>query len=481
MKWQENAITILRESLYPIPTEKNEIDWKTDISPKTERLAQHLCAFSNQQGGGLLVYGVNDNGRHFSLDKPTIDNIIQKLSSIAQNNLTRSIIIEHDVLEFEGHNLLFVYIPEQADKPIGVKGKEPFNCYGRTAGTTIKLSKQQIIAMMARTQGISFEMQVAKEHLTSDEVLRLLNYKKFYELSDKRLPTTSDLILNTLKENDLCKFENNSWSITNVGALLFANNIHEFSTLQSKTVIVRKYTGANNLNLESEQIGQFGYAVGFEGLIKYIIGLIPQTEIINAGIRQNVPIYPAVAIREFVANALVHQDFAISGVKISIEIFSNRLTITNAGAPLNDVNRLIDLPPHSRNEIMAQKLYTLGICERRGSGIDRAITAIEERCLPPVKITKNETHTRIFLYPPKKFGEMDNEERIRACYQHACILNESGGALTNQSFRERMGVSKKNSAMISRVISAAVSAGYIKAQDPENTSKKFNSYIPYYA
>ena len=44
-----------------------------------------------------------------------------------------------------------------------------------------------------------------------------------------------------------------------------------------------------------------------------------------------------------------------------------------------------------------------------------------------------------------------------------------------------MGVSKKNSAMISRVISAAVSAGYIKAQDPENTSKKFNSYIPYYA
>lgn len=219
MKWQENAITILRESLYPIPTEKNEIDWKTDISPKTERLAQHLCAFSNQQGGGLLVYGVNDNGTHFSLDKPTIDNIIQKLSSIAQNNLTRSIIIEHDVLEFEGHNLLFVYIPEQADKPIGVKGKEPFNCYGRTAGTTIKLSKQQIIAMMARTQGISFEMQVAKEHLTSDEVLRLLNYKKFYELSDKRLPTTSDLILNTLKENDLCKFENNSWSITNVGAL----------------------------------------------------------------------------------------------------------------------------------------------------------------------------------------------------------------------------------------------------------------------
>ena len=50
---------------------------------------------------------------------------------------------------------------------------------------------------------------------------------------------------------------------------------------------------------------------------------------------------------------MVHQDTAVKGMPLTIEIFTNRLTFTNPGSSLNDVNRLIDLPPHSRNESMA--------------------------------------------------------------------------------------------------------------------------------
>ena len=83
---------------------------------------------------------------------------------------------------------------------------------------------------------------------------------------------------------------------------------------------------------------------------------------------------------------------------VTIEIFTNRLAITNAGAPLNDINRLIDLPPQSRNEQLAQMMFQLGICERRGSGIDRAIEAVEKMFLPAVKFTKSEQHTKVFMY-----------------------------------------------------------------------------------
>ena len=82
------------------------------------------------------------------------------------------------------------------------------------------------------------------------------------------------------------------------------------------------------------------------------------------------------------ANALVHQDFSIKGMPITIEIYANRLVITNPGKSLNDVNRLIDLPPHSRNEKLAQSLYLMHLCERRGSGYDRAVEAIEKMGLP---------------------------------------------------------------------------------------------------
>ncbi|WP_256948348.1 ATP-binding protein [Flavobacterium psychrophilum] len=101
---------------------------------------------------------------------------------------------------------------------------------------------------------------------------------------------------------------------------------------------------------------------------------------------------------------------------ITIEIFSNRFVITNPGAPLNDLNRLLDMPPRSRNEILAQTMLLLGICERRGSGIDRAIEAIEARKLPAVKFEKSESHTKVILFPPKELKEMSKTEKIRACY-----------------------------------------------------------------
>ena len=196
--------------------------------------------------------------------------------------------------------------------------------------------------------------------------------------------------------------------------------------------------------------------------------------------REGIPTYPRVAIREFVANALVHQDFGITGMPVTIEIFSNRISITNAGAPLNDINRLIDLPPQSRNEQLAQMMFTLGICERRGSGIDRAIAAVEEMYLPPVKFTKSEQHTRVFMYPQKSLKDMTKQEKISACYQHACLMYEDGEKINNQSLRERFELSKNDSSIASRIISDTLEAGLIKPADIETASKKYMSYIPYY-
>lgn len=55
-------------------------------------------------------------------------------------------------------------------------------------------------------------------------------------------------------------------------------------------------------------------------------------------------------------------------------------------------------------------MFTLGICERRGSGIDRAVEAVEKMFLPPVKFTKSEQHTMVFLYPPKSLKDMTKQE-----------------------------------------------------------------------
>ena len=480
MDWKEKAIKVLRDSLYPIPAELNELDWKSGLSAKTDRMLQHISAFANSPGGGLLVFGVNDDGTHFTLQKEEVDNIIKLLGNIAQNNLCYSIKIEHAIIEYENDALLFIHIPEQPDKPVYLRGRDLFNCYCRSAGQTIKMSQNQVKSLIARSQGIKFEEQLALEGQKVTDIFKLINYRKLFELLDKTVPKSSESILKSLEEYNLCTHSNNQWNITNLGAILFANDIENFPGLKERSVIVRKYAGANNLNLVFEQIGKYGYAVGFEGLVDFLILNTMSPENIDV-IRKTESMYPKIAIREFVANALVHQDFALTGMPISIEIFANRLSITNPGAPLNDVNRLIDLPPHSRNELLAQTLFLLGICERRGSGIDRAIASIEEKHLPPIKFTKSEQHTRVFLYPPKKIAEMTKEEKIRACYQHACLLHESNQTITNQSVRERFEINKNNSSVASRIISDTLEAGFIKLSDADIVSRKYATYVPYYA
>jgi len=478
MDWKEKAIKTLKDSLYPVPAELNELDWKSGLSTKTDRLAQHISAFANYKGGGMLVYGVNNDGTCFNMSKEDIDLTIEKLGNIAKNNLCYSIQIDHSVMEYEGYSLLFIYIPEQKEKPVYLRGRDIFDAYHRSAGQTVKMSKNQVKAMIAESQGITFEQQAAKEAQTVEQVLALLDYKAFYERLDRNVPSSTDTILSKMSDYGFCERNGELWNITNLGAILYANDLRDFPTLSGREIVIHKYVGSNNRQQEFEQHITRGYAAAFEDLINYVMR-ITGTEKIDVN-REQIPTYPRVAIREITANMLVHQDFGITGMPIMIEIYSNRITFTNPGAPLNNINRLIDLPPNSRNEKLAQTLFMLHICEKRGSGIDRAVAAIEEMVLPAVKFTKGEEHTRVFLYPQKSLKDMTKQEKIDACYQHACLMYEEDTPISNQSVRERFELNKNRSSVASRIIADTLEAGLIKPADEETMSRKYMTYIPFY-
>ena len=76
--WVETAILLLDRSLNPVPVELNELDWKSGLSDKNARLAQHISAFANYPDGGYLAYGILNSGSSMSLSKEDVDNIIRK-------------------------------------------------------------------------------------------------------------------------------------------------------------------------------------------------------------------------------------------------------------------------------------------------------------------------------------------------------------------------------------------------------------------
>ena len=326
-----------------------------------------------------------------------------------------------------------------------------------------------------------FESLIAVERTAPTDVLRLLDYPAYFELMNRPLPDSRMAILNALAESELIhSCEAGGWNITNLGAVLFARRLDDFRSLKRKPIRVIQYQGNSRIATLREQVGSKGYASGFEGLISYINGILPSNEIIHKALRETVPVYPEIAVRELVANALIHQDFFVVGAGPMVEIFSDRMEISNPGKPLVDTSRFLDTPPKSRNESLASLMRLFGICEERGSGIDKVVFETELYQLPAPSFEHLEETTRAVLFSPKPLTRMVTEDRIRACYLHACLRYVNRDFMTNTTLRERFGISAENSAIASRLIKEATSAGAIRAHDSD-AGKKYMKYVPFWA
>ncbi len=326
-----------------------------------------------------------------------------------------------------------------------------------------------------------FERGIATGNVGDEEVLKLIDFPAYFDLLELPLPDGRAAILDALSDDDIIlRNEAGTWDITNLGAILFAKRLDRFPGLKRKTVRVIHYKGKSRIDALRELEELKGYANGYEGLVDYIMTLVPNNEIIEQALRKTVPMFPEVVIRELLANALIHQDLFISGVGPMVEIFEDRIEITNPGEPLVDTQRFVDTPPKSRNEALASLMRRFGICEERGSGIDRVIFNIELFQLPAPLFEVPEGFTRSVLFAHKPLSDMDKTERIRASYLHACLKRVMRDYLTNASLRERFGVEEKNKAAVSRYIREAVDAGMIKPFD-DSASRKMMKYVPYWA
>lgn len=287
----------------------------------------------------------------------------------------------------------------------------------------------------------------------------------------------SGVIEKFIDENLVVK--SRGYAITNLGAILFAKSLPEFETVERKSVRVIVYKGKNKVETIREQIGAKGYALGFLGLVDWINSQLPANEEIGKALRKESRMYPEIAIRELVANALIHQDLAIKGFPM-IEIFSDRIEISNPGNPLITPDRFID-SYISRNEKLADLMRRMGFCEEKGSGLDKVIFYNELYQLPPINVITDENRTRVTIFSYKTLNNLDKREKIRACYQHSCLKWVSNEKMTNQSLRERFSIDDKNAAIASRIIKDTFEAGMIKEDDPENKSRKHRSYVPFWA
>lgn len=481
-----NRDIALIDELLSQGTECDWLEFKRD-NTEPDTIGVRCSALSNSarlagKDSAYMLWGVDDSmasvvGTNFKPDSAKVNG--QELAFWLARQLQPSMAFQFRAVEHPQGWVVILEIPAATSAPVAYKNIP----YIRIGSATPKLSDypERYQKLIQALRPYTWEHALAAQYLSGDEVLELLDYSSYFKHTKQPLPDNRTGIFERLAADRLIARDvGEHWNITNLGAILFAYDLGSFeSSLARKSVRFISYAGKNRAANVSHRVdGKKGYAVGFEGLVEFINGILPKNEHIDVALRTEQPLFPTIAVRELIANALIHQDMTVTGAGPQIEIFEDRMEITNPGKPLVPADRMIDLPPRSRNEALAALMRRMGMCEEQGSGLDKVIAAVELYQLPPPLFREEGDATQVVLYGPRTFAQMTPDERIRACYHHAVLQLLSGGRMKNASLCERFGIDRKNAAQASTVLRKTLEAGLIRVADPDHPRA---GYVPAWA
>ena len=479
-----NDLCRLLEVLVALPKETEWVEFKANFHSE-EEIGERLSALSNSaclmdKSFGYLVFGVEDVthkiiGTSFRAKLAKKGN--EELELWLLNRLNPK--VDYEIYDFDtpdGKHISLFRIPSATSRPVSFLNVE----YIRVGSITKRLQsfpdKESKIWKKAANKNLSDLM--VKERLSSQDVIRLLSVEAYFNLMKIPLPQTQEGIIERFEQEHIIKPEELGWSITQLGALLFAKDLSDFGVLSRKGIRVIVYKGKNKLDTVREQSFTAGYALCLDNAVEWINGQLPANEVIGEMLRRNVSMYPKLAIRELIGNMVIHQDFGELGTPM-VEIYSDRIELSNPGLPLVNTDRFID-EYQSRNEALADIMRRMGFCEEKGSGMDKVVSMVEVFQLPPVRIKVSENRTSVTMESYKPWSQMDKSERVLACYQHTCLKYVSNDLTSNQSLRERFKIEDRNYPMISRLLKDTIEAGLIKDANPEEKSPRNRRYIPYW-
>lgn len=481
----EEPISLVRE-LSLLPTETEFVEFKVN-NEDPEQIGRDICALANsaaylERHFGYKVWGIDDVTHEIvgtTFDPKKARRGGQELELWLRLKLSQNTQFEFEEVLVDGRRLVLLRVWPAMHAISLFDGK----AYIRSGSSTHELVRgsQRETELWHRVQHERYEQQVASIDVAADELAKYLDFGAYFTRQNMPAPQSQETALHYLEQEGLVTRQDNGlYSITNMGALLFARDMTEFSQVARKAPRVIQYEGVSRIVMAREREFARGYVLCLDEIVDHVLALLPSKTVIEGATRREQPQLPALAIREVVANALIHQDLGVTGAGPLIEIFANRVEVTNPGAPLVDIPRILNDPPRSRNERTASLLRRLNLCEEAGTGWDKTVAVCEMGQLPAPRIEALQNSTRVTLFAWVPFRNLTTEERQLACYWHACIKYANADAASNASLRERFGLSDSQSAQVSRLIKDCLERGLVRQLDP-TASKKNMRYVPGWA
>jgi ATP-dependent DNA helicase RecG len=456
-----------------VPTEHQTIEFKEAKTQFDRRKLFLYCVAIANEGGGKLLLGISDAIPRQVVGTRAFENIVGIAEDIFQKVKFR---VDVDEVSHPDGRVLVFHIPARPQgRPYDLEGAY----YMRSGSSLTTMSEDKLRTIFAEGQPHWGELHAVND-VSAQDIVRLLDTQTFFELLKQPYPTTQIAVVARLEQEQLVDKVSGGYAIRRLGALLLAKRLNEFGDIGRKAPRVIVYDGTGKSNIRLDQIGNRGYAVGFRGLVNFVMAQLPQNEIIENALRREVKLLPDTAMRELIANALIHQDLTLSGMRPTIEIYSNRVEISNPGEPVVPVERFID-GYESRNGRLADLMRRMAICEERSSGVDHVVDTVEAHQLPAPYFGTTHNRTLVVIHGPRPFDDMDRDDRLRACYQHCALKWVMAQHMTNQSLRDRFGLPDGRQVVVSQIISLATDAGLIKPHEAAGDSRRYAKYLPFWA
>ncbi|MDR0523153.1 MAG: putative DNA binding domain-containing protein [Candidatus Methanoplasma sp.] len=318
-------------------------------------LASEACAFANASGGRIFI-GVGDGGEIVGTDT---GNAARSKIQDTVNKIDPPLDIRMDVCG----NMIVLTVPEGRDKPYCC----PSGFYMRFGPNSQKLDRNAIFSFL-NDEGLTHYDDIVRRDLPVSDRFDEAAYKRYLKLADIDESLGREPILVNLGAAERAGGE---LFFTNAGALFFRKNGEDMA-LRHANVVCALYKGTDKVHILDAKVLDGDVVSNIDDAVIFLKKHLRLRFVIKTLRREEILELPEDALREAVVNAACHRDYFERGANVMVEVFDDRVEITNPGGACKGITaENFGSISIARNPVVAAMLHRISYIEKMGTGIRR--------------------------------------------------------------------------------------------------------------
>ena len=435
------------------------LEYKESFSPS---LAPDLTAFANSSGGKILL-GVSDDGKVVGVRDS--NQLRAQIQDIARNFDPPIKILVETV-----GKVMVITIRESENKP--VQCREGF--FWRQGASTQKLSRDEIRDFFRSEGAIRFDLAICPKFRYPEDFDR----EKFNAWISQSRITPRRKIDDVLVNIEVAERSGKHLVFRNAGVLFFAKDVRHFFPQAYITCLLAK--GIDKVDI----LDRKDFAGGLVSDIEESLRFIERNTRIGYRIeklrREDVPEYPMRALREAITNAVMHRDYFEVGANVFVEIYADRVEISNPGGlPKGLTREELGTRSVRRNPLIADLLHRIALIEKAGTGIRRMIEDAKKHKCPEPKFKVDGFFTTTF-WPNVEIARKITQQvtpqvTLQATPQVIAVLESARTARTRGELQKAVGL-KDREHFRKAYLEPLLSAGLLEMMIPDKPRSSKQRY-----